>query len=96
MKRWHEDFKASYRTWKIHHDAHVESNKNNPRNRVGKSPYDVDCACDKQVGRFRKINPHCNITGCRICHGHKFPKREATRKEIEGERLFRKELNGLE
>jgi len=60
MKRWHEELTISRREWRKHRRSHVESNKNSPYglgfgfDRIGQDPYEVDCPCDDQVGRFRK------------------------------------------
>lgn len=72
MKRWHEDFKISLREWKKHRRFHIESNKNNSNNRIGKSPYEIDCICDNQIGRYRKKDAYdCGNPKCYVCHGEK-------------------------
>jgi len=82
MKRWHEDFPRTYREWKKHYISHVESNIYLSRNRVGKDPYEIDCVCDKQIGRYRKKDAwDCGNARCFMCHGDKFPKRELTYQE---------------
>jgi len=52
VKRWHEDYPRTRREWKKHHLSHVESNLY--RGEVGRDPYEIDCVCDVQKGRFRK------------------------------------------
>ena len=82
MKRWHEDYFVSKREWKKHHHNHVESNKT-WRREVGRDPYEIDCPCDNQIGRFRKKDAYdCGNTKCYICHNDKLPKRTLTRQEI--------------
>lgn len=83
MKRWHEEYNIFYRQWKIHRKSHVDSNKDRSGYRVGQDPYEVDCECDEQVGRFRKKDAwDCGNPQCGICHQDKFPKRQLTNKEI--------------
>lgn len=92
MKRWHEEYNVFHRQWKIHHKSHVESNKGSNRN-IGKDPYEVDCVCDEQVGRFRKKDAwDCGNTKCGICHQDKFPKRQLTNKEIKSNISFKEQL----
>lgn len=96
MKRWHEDFRISFREWKEHHRSHVESNKNNGANRIGKSPYEVDCVCDKQIGRFRKKDAwDCGNTRCYICHSDKLMKYKR-RAEEKSALKFKEGLKDLE
>lgn len=97
MRRWHEDFTVSKREWKKHHRSHVESNKRSPysfgSDRIGKDPYEVDCPCDEQIGRFRKKDAwDCGKTQCYICHGDKYPKREKTRQELRSDISFEEQL----
>ena len=95
MKRWHEDFPRTYREWKKHYIVHVKSNIGYcpiP----GKDPYEVDCVCDKQIGRFRKTDAHdCGHSHCFMCHSDKFPVREKTRKELRSELKFKEQLEEL-
>lgn len=82
MKRWHEEYQRTYREWFKHYRSHVESNKNWVRE-PGKDPYEVDCLCDQQKGRFRKTDAwDCGNTRCYICHSDKFPVREETHQEL--------------
>ena len=93
MKRWHEDYSVAYRQWKIHHKSHVDTNKYLSRYRIGKDPYKVDCVCDEQVGRFRKMDAwDCGNPQCGICHSDKFPKRQLTIKEEKANRSFKEQL----
>lgn len=94
MKRWHEDRKVAYREWKKHRRIHVETN--GYRNRVGVSAYVVECECDEQVGRFRKMDANdCGNPQCWICHGDKYPKRSPHEQEIKSEVSFREQLKDL-
>lgn len=81
MKRWHDDYHITLREWKKHRRIHVQSNLDWARE-PGKDPFIVECACDDQVGRFRKKDAYdCGISRCLICHGDKFPKRFTTYQE---------------
>ena len=92
MKRWHEDYKVSYRQWKIHRKSHVDHNKNFMKE-VGYDPYKVDCMCDEQVGRFRKTDAwDCGNSRCGICHNDKFPKRSLTDQEKKSNLGFKEQL----
>lgn len=51
--------------------------------------------CRREPGRYRKINPFCNKTGCGICRGHKKPKRQVTLKEIKSDVEFEEEILSL-
>lgn len=98
MKRWHEEYTVFYRQWKAHRKSHVESNVDNGGrpNRIGKDPYKVDCACDDQVGRFRKKDAwDCGNTQCGICHRDKFPKREITDQEKKSNIKLKESLKEL-
>lgn len=93
MKRWHEDFPRTYREWRKHYISHVESNIDWNANRIGKSPYEIDCSCDKQIGRFRKKDAwDCGNTRCHLCHGDKFPVRYKTRQELRADLDFQEGL----
>lgn len=88
MYRWHKDRSITYRQWKKHHRIHVESNVDNNYVRDGEnyilrsSIWDVDCACDTQIGRFRKIDAFdCGKTACSWCNPDKYPKRNPTYQE---------------
>jgi hypothetical protein len=96
MKRWHEDFPRTLREWKKHYRSHVEDNLNwNGVRQVGRYPYEVDCLCDGQKGRFRKRRAFgCGNTRCHICHGNKYPKRKKTRQELHAGLKFREGLEG--
>jgi hypothetical protein len=92
MKRWHEEYYVFHRQWKKHRKMHVESNKKVP----GRDPYEVDCPCDDQVGRFRKKDAHdCGRACCGICHSDKFPKRQLTDKEIVSNISFKEQLKEM-
>lgn len=95
MKRWHEDYYVSKREWKKHRKMHVESNKAWVRT-VGRDPYEVDCACDDQLGRFRKKDAYdCGRAHCGICHQDKFPRRQLTDKEIRSNLSFKEQLKDM-
>lgn len=92
MKRWHQDYQKSFKEWKKHHRSHVERNKNFVKE-VGKDPYEVDCVCDEQVGRFRKKDAwDCGNPRCGICHSDKFPKRTLTEQEEKSALGFKEQL----
>jgi hypothetical protein len=94
MKRWHEEYNVFYRQWKIHRKSHVDSNKDSSRNRIGKDPYEVDCECDEQVGRFRKKDAwDCGNVRCYLCHSDKFPKRQLTNKEVRSNISLKEQKN---
>jgi hypothetical protein len=81
MKRWHEEYPRTYREWRKHYKSHVESNKDWNRT-PGRDPYEVDCVCDHQKGRFRKKDAwDCGHTQCYMCHSDKYPKRYQTYQE---------------
>jgi hypothetical protein len=82
MKRWHAEFPKIYREWKKHYLIHVESNIDS--NRVpGRDPYQIECVCDQQKGRFRKSNAlGCRRARCQLCHSYKYPKRLPARDEL--------------
>jgi len=82
MKRWHEESARTHREWKKHWRSHVASNVE--KSIPGKDPYEVDCVCDKQKGRFRKKKDlDCGNPRCHMCHADKYPKRELTYREWE-------------
>lgn len=93
MKRWHEEYNIFHRQWKIHRKSHVETNKNYSNNRIGKDPYEIDCSCDEQVGRFRKMDAwDCGNPHCQVCHYNKYPKRELTNGEVKSNISFKEQL----
>ena len=95
MKRWHEEYSRTYREWKKHWLFHVESNMWS----AGKtgSPYDVDCVCDEQKGRFRKQKAFdCGQPQCCMCHGDKYPKRYVTYQEWASQLKLEEGLKELE
>jgi hypothetical protein len=96
MKRWHEEFPRTLREWKKHYRFHVEDNVNwNGGRQVGRDPYEIDCMCDEQKGRFRKKRAFgCGKSRCHICHGDKFPKREKSRQELSAEMKLSEGLFG--
>jgi hypothetical protein len=88
MKRWHEERTIAEREWREHRLTHIESNRLKSigvgfgKRKPGSFPDEVDCACDDQVGRFRKRRAHgCGKPGCLLCHGDKFPRRRPTMQE---------------
>lgn len=95
MKRWHEDYKITLREWKKHRQSHVENNINNSKNRIGLDPNEVDCHCDEQKGRFRKIDAHdCGNPQCYICHNDKIFKTK-TKKQKQSDEFFRDQIRDL-
>ena len=99
MKRWHQDLAISRREWRKHRRSHVESNKNRSGYRLGQDPYEVDCPCDDQLGRFRKKDAFdCGQVLCRVCHYNKWLNdggHELTRQEILFDISFREQLQEL-
>jgi hypothetical protein len=95
MKRWHQELAVTKRNWREHRKIHVESNKTWQRE-VGKDPYEVDCACDDQIGRFRKKDAYdCGNTRCYICHSDKLPKRSLHEQEQLADLDFREQIGEL-
>ena len=105
MKRWHQELTITLRNWRNHRRIHVDSNKRSQygavrkgnqliaTDRIGRDPYEVDCDCDEQIGRFRKIDAYdCGNTRCYMCHGDKHPKREKHEQELLSELSFREQL----
>lgn len=96
MKRWHEEINVANRNWRNHRRMHVESNKDHSRNRIGIDPYEVDCTCDDQVGRFRKRDAYdCGKPHCFSCHSEKYPKRSLTEQELRSDRDFEEQVKEL-
>lgn len=95
MKRWHEDYPRTYREWRKHYLVHVNSNID--YNRIpGRDPYQIDCVCDGQKGRFRKMDAwDCGNTQCFMCHGDKFPVREKTKQELKADLKFKEGLKDV-
>ena len=95
MKRWHEDFSKTHRQWKKHHDEHVKMNLAENRT-IGRDPYQVDCICDEQKGRFRKRDARdCGKPRCQLCHGDKFPERRKTFQELLAQRRLKEGIDEL-
>lgn len=99
MKRRYEDRKFARREWKEHRRIHIDWNQFRGvgqgfgQRQPGSDPRDLDCVCNKQVGRFRKLDAFdCGKPGCGICHGDKFPRRSWTRQEIKAALQFREQL----
>ena len=68
MKRWHEDYKITLREWKKHRQTHIDSNKSQSAYLIGKKADEIDCVCDLQVGRFRKMDAFdCGNPRCYMC-----------------------------
>ena len=81
MKRWHAELAITMRNWRKHRRIHVANNL--ARGKVGQDPFQVDCACDDQPGRFRKRDAYdCGNSQCYLCNHGKFPKRIPTCQEI--------------
>lgn len=97
MKRWHQEVHITRRNWRNHRRMHVESNLRSPygfkESRIGRDPYEVDCECDNQIGRFRKKDAYdCGNTRCYICHNDKLPKRSLHEQELMSELGFKEQL----
>ena len=83
MKRRHEERKITRREWNKHRRIHLWMG-------------DVDCICDKQVGRFRKRDAYdCGMPKCWICHSDKFPRGSWTRQEIRAELRFQEQVREI-
>jgi hypothetical protein len=95
MKRWTQDYFVTLRQWKLHHEMHVAEKKNYVRE-PGKAPYEIDCQCDEQKGRFRKRDAHdCGRPRCMLCHCDKVPKRKPTLFEKKVALSFREQLTEI-
>jgi len=68
MKRYHDEKHIALRNWKDHiMSAHGDYNITR-----GKIPPGLDCKCDVQIGRFRKMDGiDCGKTRCYTCHSLK-------------------------
>lgn len=98
MRRWHQDYATTFREWKKHHHNHVEQNKEwvGAGQPINYDPWVIDCPCDTQVGRFRKIDAFdCGNTRCYVCHSDKYPKRHPTWQEIQSDLELVEELEDL-
>src|SRR6266851_1103789 len=102
MKRRYEDRKMTRREWKEHRLIHIWFNtirgvgRGLGQRQPGSDPQDIDCACDKQVGRFRKVGAYdCGKPGCGICHSDKFPRRSWTRQEVRAELRLQEQLREI-
>jgi hypothetical protein len=96
MTRWHKDEQIARREWRKHHRLHVESNKDHSNDRIGLSPYDIDCSCDAQIGRFRKRDAFdCGNTQCGTCHSGKYPKRTKHKQETKAHLSLKEQLAEL-
>ncbi len=98
MKRWHEDKKITLREWRKHRKTHVEDNIRRGvlvegQRVAGADPFQVECTCDDQIGRFRKVDAFdCGIPHCNICHYAKYPKRELSMREIKSNWDFKQQM----
>ena len=96
MKRWHEEVHITQRNWLNHRRMHVQSNIDNNSRNIGGDPFEVDCECDEQMGRFRKMDAYdCGHTQCYGCHSDKFPKRYRTYQELVSELAMKEQLEDL-
>ena len=85
MKRWHEDLNIAQKN-KKRHDM-------NRQRAFGLGWFDEN----KPLGRFRKTDGcDCGISGCRVCHSDKFPKRQLTDDEIKANVKFKEQLKELD
>ena len=102
MKRWRDEAHIAKRNWFAHRRMHVELNIGaaqgfGPAQKSpGFDPFEVDCRCDDQPGRFRKRKPFgCGNPRCGLCHGYKFPTRIITRREQLAKLAFREQVREL-
>jgi hypothetical protein len=102
MRRWHQERNLARREWKQHRLIHVEFNLSRgigdgPSQRSpGSDLRAVECACDEQMGRFRKKRAYdCGTPRCRLCHGDKFPRRRPGRQETVAGLRFTEQLQEL-
>lgn len=97
MRRWHLDKKIALREWRKHRRKHVDQNKRSivARVGIGMSPDVVECRCDDQVGRFRKIDAFdCGRPRCGLCHYDKYYAREsANRRQAAADLSFWEQMN---
>tara|TARA_Y100000034_G_scaffold113512_2_gene148616 strand:+ start:1065 stop:1397 length:333 start_codon:yes stop_codon:yes gene_type:complete len=88
MKRYHDERHITYRNWQEHLNIHRQSNIDQ-----GKSPDDIHCPCDRQMGRFHKRDAYdCGNTRCFICHSDKLLK-IPHRQEILADIAFQEQLD---
>ncbi len=88
MKRYHDERHITYRNWQKHLDFHRQINTYR-----GRSPDDIDCPCDKQMGRFHKKDAFdCGKARCYLCHYEKLLK-ISPRQEILADIVFREQLD---
>jgi hypothetical protein len=77
MKRWHEEYVIAKRQ---------QHRFNNWRGRLSLWRF-------VEAGRFRKRHAFdCGIVQCKICHWHKYPKREPSRAERQNRLSFVEQL----
>lgn len=96
MQRWHEDYRVTVREWGKHRRSHVERNMQSAALRVGLDPHEVECFCDKQVGRFRKKDHlDCGKTRCLLCHSDKYPRRTLHNQEVSSDLALREQIREL-
>ena len=94
MKRWHEELTITLRNWRNHRRIHVEMNLAGTQ--VGEDPFQVDCTCDDQPGRFRKTDGYdCGHSQCYVCNHGKFPKRIPTAQEVLSALSLKEQLREL-
>lgn len=93
MKRYHQEIARTRKEWRKHLNVHYVSVRNIPNVKLEDT---IDCPCDLQPGRFRKIkNNDCGHTRCYACHEYKYPKRELTPAEIRFEISYLEQLAEL-
>jgi hypothetical protein len=101
MRRWHAEKKIAYRNWRNHRRLHIKSNLDNQYpDRIGCDPYEVDCECDNQIGRYRKKDAYdCGKPLCICCHYNKWllnGGHEITRQEIKAHIKLREGIKELD
>jgi hypothetical protein len=90
MRRWHEDYPRTLREWKRHDLLHVEFNVGSNRE-IGRDPYQIDCVCDVQRGRFRKGRAY----GSKRPRSRWFRRRGEARQELLAELRLREWLRDV-
>lgn len=77
MRRWHEDYKISFREWKKYYNREIKY-----QHEWG-IQFGYELGHIKEIGRFRKKDAYdCGIPRCKICHYEKFyQKRSSTYQE---------------
>lgn len=90
MKRYHQEIARTRREWRKHLQFHYVNGPYIPNVKLEDA---INCLCDLQPGRFRKIKHNdCGCTRCYRCHEYKYPVRELTPAEIRFEISYLEQL----